>query len=85
MPESFDARTSNVQPLERPQRREAFFGSSTMIDCIVHDLTNAGARVEIPIEVDLPDALGLTFDGGYSLQPCRIVWRKETETGVKFL
>lgn len=62
-----------------------FFGSSTMIDCIVHNLTNAGARVEIPIEVDLPDALGLTFDGGYSLRPCRIVWRKETETGVKFL
>lgn len=62
-----------------------FFGSSTMIDCIVHDLTNAGARVEIPIEVDLPNALGLTFDGGYSLRPCRIVWRKETETSVKFL
>lgn len=62
-----------------------FFGSSTMIDCIVHNLTNAGARVEIPIEVDLPNVLGLTFDGGYSLQPCRIVWRKETETGVKFL
>jgi hypothetical protein len=56
-----------------------------MINCVVRNLTNAGARVEIPIEVDLPEALALTFDGGYSLRPCRIVWRRETETGVKFL
>lgn len=62
-----------------------FFGSSTLIDCVVHNLTNNGARVEIPIRVELPEAFGLTFDDGYSLRPCRVVWRRENETGVKFL
>jgi hypothetical protein len=62
-----------------------FFGSSTLIDCVVHNLTNSGARVEVPVGVKLPEAFGLTFDGGYSLRPCRIVWRRENETGVKFL
>lgn len=62
-----------------------FFGSSTMVECVVHNLTNAGARVEIPMEVELPETFGLTFDGGYSLRPCRVVWRRKDETGVKFL
>jgi PilZ domain len=62
-----------------------FFGSSSMIDCVVHNFTDAGARVEIPNTVELPEAFGLTFDGGYSLRPCRIVWRTSNETGVEFL
>ena len=27
----------------------------------------------------------VTFDGGYSIRPCRLVWRTVTETGVEFL
>jgi len=62
-----------------------FFGSSSMIDCVVRNFTNAGARIEIPNTVELPEAFGLTFDGGYSLRSCRIVWRTSNETGVEFL
>ena len=62
-----------------------FFGSSSMIDCVVRNFTNVGARIEIPNTVELPEAFGLTFDGGYSLRPCRIVWRTSNETGVEFL
>ena len=62
-----------------------FFGSSSMIDCVVRNFTNVGARIEIPNTVELPEAFGLTFDGGYSLRPCRIVWRRSNETGVEFL
>jgi len=40
------------------------FGTSSVIDCVVHNVTNAGARVQIANRVELPDALGLTFDGG---------------------
>ena len=61
-----------------------FFGSSSMIDCVVRNFT-AGARIEIPNTVELPEAFGLTFDGGYSLRPCCIVWRTSKETGVEFL
>jgi len=41
--------------------------------------------VQIANTVELPDDLGLTFDGGYSIRQCRVVWRTMTETGVKFV
>jgi hypothetical protein len=56
-----------------------------MIDCVVRNFTNADARIEIPNTVELPEAFGLTFDGGYSLRPFRIAWRTSKETGVEFL
>ena len=60
-------------------------GTSSVIDCVVRNVTNAGARVQIANTVELPEALGLTFDGGFSIRPCRIVWRTVTETGIEFL
>jgi hypothetical protein len=60
-------------------------GTSSVIDCVVRNVTNSGARVQIANTVELPDDLGLTFDGGYSIRQCRVVWRTMTETGVKFV
>ncbi len=59
-------------------------GKSSVRDCVVRDLTNAGAGVEVPNTIDLPEALDLTFNGGRSLRSCRLVWRKINKTGVKF-
>jgi hypothetical protein len=59
-------------------------GQSSVIDCVVRDLTNAGAGVEVPSTIDLPEALDLTFNGGRSIRPCRRVWRKLSKTGVEF-
>ena len=60
-------------------------GTSSVIDCVVCNVTNAGARIEIANTVELPEGLGLSFDGGFSIRPCRIVWRTVSETGVKFV
>jgi len=60
-------------------------GTSSVIDCVVRNVTNSGARVQIANTVELPDDLGLTFDGGRSIRQCRVVWRTVTETGVKFV
>jgi hypothetical protein len=60
-------------------------GTPSVIDCIVCNVTNAGARIEIAKTVELPEFFGLSFDGGFSIQPCRIVWRTVTETGVEFV
>jgi hypothetical protein len=60
-------------------------GTASVIDCIVRNVTNTGARIHIPDTVDLPEAFDLTFDGGYSFRICRIVWRSITETGVEFI
>ena len=58
---------------------------SAIIDCVVRNLTNKGARLQIANTVDLPRAFEMTFDGGYSIRPCRLVWRTMTETGVEFV
>ena len=60
-------------------------GSASTIDCVVRNVTNSGARIEIANTVDLPEALGLTFNGGYTVRPCRVAWRSVTETGVQFV
>ena len=57
-------------------------GRSAIIDCVVRNLTNKGARLQIANTVDLPRDFAMTLDGGYSIRPCRLVWRTVTETGV---
>ena len=59
-------------------------GHASIIDCVVRNLTNNGARIQIANTVDLPQAFEMTFDGGHSIRPCRLVWRSVTETGVEF-
>jgi PilZ domain len=60
-------------------------GRSSVLDCIVQDLTNVGAGVTISNAIDLPEVLEMTFDGGRSFRPCRLVWRTLIRTGVEFL
>ena len=60
-------------------------GTSLMIDCVVHDLTTVGARVEIQDAIDLPEVVDVTFDGGHTFRSCRLRWRKSNEGGVKFV
>ena len=60
-------------------------GTSSVIDCVVRNVTNTGARVELANTVELPEDLGLTFDGGRSIRPCKVVWRTVTETGIQFV
>jgi hypothetical protein len=61
------------------------FGRSSVLDCVVQDLTNVGAGVTISNAIDLPGVLEMTFDGGRSFRPCRLVWRTSIRTGVEFL
>jgi hypothetical protein len=37
-------------------------GTSSVIDCVVHNLTSVGARIQIPSATDLPQKLNMTFD-----------------------
>jgi hypothetical protein len=37
---------------------------ASVTDCVVRNVTNTGARIQIANTIDLPESLGLTFDGG---------------------
>lgn len=60
-------------------------GTTSVVDCVVRNLTNAGARIEVSSTAGLPEILVLTFDGGHSMRSCQLRWRTHNETGVKFL
>jgi hypothetical protein len=60
-------------------------GASSTLDCVVRNLSNVGARVQIQDTTSLPERVDMTFDGGRTLRPCRIVWRTLNATGVQFL
>ena len=60
-------------------------GRTSIIDCAVRNLTNTGARIQVANTVNLPQDFEMTFDGGHSIRPCRLVWRTVTETGVEFI
>lgn len=71
--------------LVRSKGAKIVLGNASVIDCAVRNVTNGGARVQIANTIDLPDDLGLTFDGGRSFRSCRVVWRSVIETGVEFI
>ena len=64
---------------------KVILGTSSVIDCVMCNLTDCGARIEIPNAMALPEAVDVTFDGGHTFRPCRLVWRTINETGVQFL
>jgi hypothetical protein len=59
-------------------------GTTSVIDCVVRDLTNGGARVKIPNAASLPEVVAITFDNGRTCRPCHIAWRTLNETGLQF-
>ena len=59
-------------------------GTSSVLDCVVRDLTNGGARVKISNAANLPEDVAITFDAGRTCRPCRVAWRRIDETGLQF-
>lgn len=62
------------------------FDDQSAVECTVRDLTALGAGI------DTTGALAhctrnfdLTFDGGRSLRPCRLVWQTSNRMGVEFI
>jgi hypothetical protein len=59
-------------------------GKTQVFDCVVHNLTAQGARIEIPNTVPLPARLQITFNDGRLSRACRIVWREFSEAGLEY-
>jgi hypothetical protein len=59
-------------------------GPTSVLDCVIRDLTNGGARLKAPNVVNLPGDVALTFDSGRTFRPGRVAWRKVEEAGLEF-
>ncbi len=71
-------------------RTKVFKGAKIMLDgrstasCVVCNLTNHGACLQLRSTADLPAEFDLSFDTGYTLRKCRVAWHTLTNVGVSF-
>ena len=56
----------------------------TVINCTVRDLSNAGAGIEVPNIIDLPERLDVSLDKCRSFRKGRLAWRKWPRGGIEF-
>ena len=73
----------------RAPRRRALKGASAVlpgggvIDCVVKDLSDTGARLQVANALSVPECFELMIPGAKSVQ-VTVVWRKGRMIGVRF-
>lgn len=55
----------------------------SVLDCVVHDLSEGGASLEVSGKTELPPSFELVF-GGQRLR-CTVVWQQGRKIGVSFV
>lgn len=61
------------------------FAQGAAIDCVIRNISKAGACLEVASPVGIPPAFDLLIDSSGAVNPCRVVWRTERRIGVVFL
>jgi hypothetical protein len=71
-----------------PRRRVLKAGSIQFgggsIDCIVRNLSETGAALEVVTPLFIPDHFTLVVQTEQLKRSCRIIWRKQKRIGVAF-
>ena len=60
------------------------FGEMASIDCIVRNISGAGACLEIESPIGIPDDFTLVIKADKFTRLCHITWRKARRIGVRF-
>ena len=61
------------------------FGVAAAIDCIIRNMSETGAALEVESPVGIPDDFSLLIKPEYIKRNCHIVWRAGTRIGVQFV
>jgi hypothetical protein len=54
------------------------------INCMVRNMSNIGAALDVNSPVGIPEHVTLVFPADGLRMPCRVAWRKEKRIGVAF-
>ena len=60
------------------------FGTAAAIDCIIRNMSDIGARIEVP-SVGIPDNFTLLIKPEMRKRACQVVWRSANGLGVRFI
>ncbi len=56
----------------------------TPVPCVILDVSNSGARLDVPATARIPQRFKLMIDSDGSERICDVVWRRDNSIGVKF-
>ena len=59
-----------------------FNNKRSVVDCLVRNLSDSGACLQVNESFDIPDEFELDVDG--ETRPCRLVWMTDTRAGIEF-
>jgi PilZ domain len=59
-------------------------GGGGIIDCIVRNLSETGAALDVVTPLFIPNRFTLAIQTEQLERPCRIIWRKERRIGIAF-
>ena len=57
----------------------------SVINCIIRDRSDSGAKLRLPAATELPGNFELVFLTEGMLYPARLVWRRKDDLGVEFV
>ncbi len=60
------------------------FGGGGGVDCMVRNISNSGARLDIANPVGLPASFTLVIQTDHFMRRCHPVWSSENRIGVAF-
>jgi hypothetical protein len=58
--------------------------SGSTIDCVVRNISETGAALEVASPVGIPAEFNLLISGNIAKRPCRVVWVRDKRIGVAF-
>lgn len=60
------------------------FGRAGVIDCVVRNVSETGACLEIESPVGIPNDFTLVIKSDNVMRPCHVAWRSARRIGVRF-
>jgi hypothetical protein len=60
-------------------------GHRSVIDCVVRNLSGAGACLQVASVIGIPPTFDLQIDHEAVSRPCRAIWHAPNRIGVEFL
>ena len=61
------------------------FGLAAAIDCVIKNMSETGAALEVETPVGIPDEFTLLIKPNSTRRNCRVAWRSAKRIGVRFV
>jgi len=61
------------------------FGVAAAIDCIIRNMPETGAALEVESPVGIPNEFTLLIKPEFVKRNCRVDWRRSNRVGVQFI